>query len=121
MEGMNQNRKFILNLGWIPKTHKHLAFNAVPADVAGEEVTYEDRDEAVRKQKEDGLKRDPLNPGQTVRITNVTAYVRKAESEDRWNGRVNYPDLHLFKWMDLYNLTRLFRVFNEAEGESIYL
>lgn len=121
IEGMNHNRKFILNLGWIPKSHKHFVFSTIPGDAAGEEVAYENREEALKKQKEDGLVRDPLTPEHTVPITNVSAYVRKAESQDKWNGRTNYPKLQLFKWIDLYNLTRVFRIFNEAEGESIYL
>jgi len=51
----------------------------------------------------------------------VTAYVRKAEKEDRLNGRINYKRENLYKWIDLYDLTRSFRVFNQAEAESIYL
>jgi hypothetical protein len=54
-------------------------------------------------------------------IINITAYVRKAEKEDKLNGRTNYLNERLYKWINLYGLTRNFRVFNQAEAESIYL
>jgi hypothetical protein len=114
------NRKFIVNLGWIPRSRKHLVFSTITGEAFGEE-TYEDRAEALAKQDEDGLTRDPLNPEFTVPVTNITAYVRKGESEDRLNGRVNHKESLLYKWIDLGLLTRVFRVFNEAEGESVYL
>lgn len=65
--------------------------------------------------------RDPLSPGYNVPITNLTAYVRHAEFEDRPNGRINWKENYLYKWIDLTLLTRAFRVFNEEEGETVYL
>jgi hypothetical protein len=116
----NAHRKFIINLGWIPRSRKHLVYTTVPENVVGEE-TYEDRIEALRKQEQDGLIRDPLKPDITVPITNVTAYVRKGETADPWNGRTNWADHYLYKWINLQELTRVFRVFNEEEGETVYL
>jgi hypothetical protein len=69
-------RKFILNLGWIPKSRKHLVFDTFADDFIGEEI-YADRQEAVEKQNKDGIFRDPLIPDISVPITNVTAYVRR--------------------------------------------
>ena len=65
--------------------------------------------------------RDPLSPGYNVPITNLTVYVRRAECEDRVNGRINWKENYLYKWIDLNLLTRVFRVFNEEEGETVYL
>lgn len=42
IEATSIQRKFVLNLGWIPKSSKHLALDMVPYSVVGEE-TYEDR------------------------------------------------------------------------------
>ncbi len=67
------------------------------------------------------MARDPLTPELTVPITNVTAYVRKGEAEDKLNGRINWRDNYLYKFIDLTLLTRVFRVFNEEEGEAVYL
>lgn len=119
-EANNQHRKFIINLGWIPRTRKHLVYTTVPENLIGEE-TYEDRAEALRKQQADGLIRDPLEPDISVPITNVTAYVRRSEAEDTWNGRTNWAENMLYKWINLRELTRVFRVFNEEEGEAVYL
>jgi hypothetical protein len=116
----NSNRKFIINLGWIPRSRKHYVFDTIPDDVLGEE-TYANRSEAVAKQSQDGLIRDPLTPSISVPVTNVTAYVRLAEAEDRANGRINWKTNFLYKWIDLNLLTRVFRIFNEEEGETIYL
>lgn len=60
----------------------------------------------------DGLARDPLVPDISVPVTNVTAYVRRGEGEDRFNGRVNFKENYLYKWIDLTLLSRAFRVFN---------
>jgi hypothetical protein len=119
-EASNQHRKFIINLGWIPRSRKHLVYTTVPENVIGEE-TYQDREEALRKQDADGLIRDPLQPELSVPVTNVTAYVRRGEQEDRLNGRINWADNLLYKWINLQELTRVFRVFNEEEGETVYL
>jgi hypothetical protein len=108
----NQHRKFVINLGWIPRSRKHLVYTTVPENSIGEE-TYPDREEALKKQANDGLLRDPLQPELTVPITNITAYVRKAEGEDVLNGRTNFRDNYLYKWINLQELTRVFRVFNE--------
>jgi hypothetical protein len=119
-EANNQHRKFVINLGWIPRSRKHLVYTTVPENVIGEE-TYQDREEALRKQAEDGLIRDPLQPELSVPVTNVTAFVRRGESADPWNGRSNFADNYLYKWINLQELTRVFRVFNEEEGETVYL
>jgi len=39
----NHYRKFILNLGWVPKSHKNLVFNTVSLGSSGEEVIYDNR------------------------------------------------------------------------------
>ena len=65
--------------------------------------------------------RDPLQPEISVPVINVTAYIRKGESEDRWNGKTNWADVFLYKWINLKELTRVFRIFNEEEGETVYL
>lgn len=83
------HRKFIMNLGWIPRSHKHLAYDTINEDIFGEEV-YTERIDALKKQKEDGLVRDILCPEQTVPVTNMTAFVRKGEAEDKVNGRINW-------------------------------
>ena len=114
------NRKFLINLGWIPKSRKYLVYDTIDIDAFGEEV-YTDRQEALQKQEEDGIVRDPLVPELTSAITNVTAYVRKGEHEDRFSGRVNWKENYLYKWIDLKLLTKVFRVFNEEEGETVYL
>lgn len=57
--------------------------------------------------------RDPLNLQLARPISNVTAYVRKGEHEDKQNGRINWVQNYLYKWIDLKILTRGFRVFNE--------
>lgn len=119
-EANNLHRKFIINLGWIPRSRKHLVYTTIPENVIGEE-TYEDRQEALSKQEEDGLIRDPLQPDISVPVTNVTAYVRRGESADPWNGRSNWAENYLYKWINLNELTRVFRVFNEQEGETVYL
>jgi len=69
--------------------------------------------EALEKQKEDGLIRDPLTPEITVPISNITAYIRTGEQEDKTNGRINWAENFLYKWIDLKLLNRVFRVFNE--------
>jgi len=107
-------------MGWIPKSIKHLVFITVPEDILGEE-TYSDREEAIQKQSEDGLVRDALLPEFTVPVTNITCYIRRGEKADPWNGRQNFKDNYLFKYIDLNILTRAFRVFNEEEGETVYL
>ena len=43
------NRKFIINLGWIPRSRKHLVFTTVPDNPVGEE-SYLNREEALAKQ-----------------------------------------------------------------------
>jgi hypothetical protein len=43
----------------------------------------------------------------------VTAFVRRGEAEDKLNGRINWRDNYLYKFIDLTLLTRVFRVFNE--------
>lgn len=106
------HRKFIINLGWIPRSRKHLVYDSVETDAYGEE-TYSKREEALAKQKQDGLIRDPLCPDTTVPVTNLTAYIRRGEAQDVVNGRVNWKDHSLYKWIDLTLLTRVFRVFNE--------
>ena len=65
--------------------------------------------------------RDPLLPELTVPISNVTAFVRKGEAEDGLNGRINWKESALYKFIDLKLLTRVFRVHNEEEGEAVYL
>ena len=77
----------------------------------GEQV-YKDRQEALEKQREDGLPRDPIMADITVPITNITAYVRRGEVEDKFNGRINFKESYLYKWIDLNLLTRVFRIFN---------
>lgn len=119
-EAANHHRKFVINLGWIPRSRKQLVYTTIPENLIGEE-TYADREEALAKQAADGLVRDPLTPEFSVPITNVTAYVRKSEAEDPWNGRSNFKDSNLYKWINLKELTRVFRVFNEEEGETVYL
>lgn len=57
----------------------------------------------------------------TVPVTNLTCYIRKGEHEDRINGRINWTRNYLFKFIDLKLLTRVFRVANQAEGETVYL
>lgn len=114
------HRKFILNLGWIPKTHKQNIFNILDNEAFNQEV-YTDRTEALQKEAQDGIVRDPLNETYSVPVTNITAYVRKGEKEDKGNGRINWKNNYLYKWIDLTLLTRTFRVFNEQEGEAIYL
>jgi hypothetical protein len=115
-----RNRKFVINLGWIPKSRKHLVYDTIDNDAFGEEL-FTERDEALEKQKKDGLVRDPLTPQLTVPVTNVTAYVRRGEAEDKFNGRINWKENYLYKWVDLTLLSRAFRVFNEEEGETVYL
>ena len=116
----NSNRKFVINLGWIPRSRKHLVYDSIGTGAFGQEV-YTDRIEALEQQEQDGLIRDPLKPELSVPITNLTAYVRNKEKEDRFNGRVNWKSENLYKWIDLNLFTRLFRMFNEAEAESVYL
>lgn len=111
----DSNRKFILNLGWIPRSRKHLAFETIGNSAFGEE-TYETRQEAVEKQNKDGLVRDPLTPNIVVPVTNVTAYIRKGEEQDFRNGRMNWHEQYLYKFIDLSLLTRVFRITNEKEG-----
>ena len=77
-EAANHHRKFVLNMGWIPKSRKHLIFITVPEDILGEQVLVE-REEALAKQNEDGLIRDELLPELTVPVSNITAYVRRGE------------------------------------------
>jgi len=107
-----RKRKFILNLGWIPRSRKYLVYESFSSDFIGEEI-YKERQEALAKQREDGLPRDPLLSETTVPITNISAYVRRGEVEDKFNGRVNFKESYLYKWIDLNLLTRVFRVFNE--------
>lgn len=107
-----RKRKFLLNLGWIPRSRKYLIYETFSSDFIGEEVC-KDRQEALFKQTEDGLHRDQLLGESTVPITNISAYVRRGEVEDKFNGRVNFKENYLYKWIDLTLLTRVFRVFNE--------
>lgn len=86
---MTINRKFVINLGWIPRSRKHQVYTTVDIDAYGEEP-YPDRNEALEKQANDGLTRDPLMPSMTVPVTNLTCYIRKGEKEDRINGRINW-------------------------------
>lgn len=86
-----KHRKFIINLGWIPRSRKHLVYNSIDNDSFGEEI-YTERDEAIEKQTEDGIPRDPLTPQLTVSVANITAFVRNGESEDRLNGRINWKE-----------------------------
>jgi hypothetical protein len=108
---LTRKRKFILNLGWIPRSRKYLVYNSFSSDFLGEQI-YNNRQEALAKQREDGLPRDPLVPETTVPITNISAYVRRGEVEDKINGRVNFKKNYLYKYIDLNVLTRVFRVFN---------
>ena len=101
----------MLNLGWIPRSRKYLVYDSFSSDFMGEQV-YKDRQEALEKQREDGLPRDPIMADITVPITNITAYVRRGEVEDRFNGRINFKESYLYKWIDLNLLTRVFRIFN---------
>lgn len=117
---MTINRKFVINLGWIPRSRKHQVYTTVGIDAYGEEP-YPDRNEALKKQAADGLRRDPLMPDMTVPVTNLTCYIRKGEIEDRINGRVNWKDNYLYKFIDLKLLSRVFRIQNQAEGETVYL
>lgn len=75
----SSHRKLIINLGWIPRSRKYLVYDTISNDGFGQEI-YTDRNEAVKKQSEDGLVRDSLAGVTTVPITNVTAYVRKGEA-----------------------------------------
>lgn len=75
---MTANRRFVLNMGWIPKSRKHLVYSTVPNNVLGEEI-YLDREEALTKQKKDGIIRDPLAVNSARPVVNITAFVRKAE------------------------------------------
>lgn len=100
-------------MGWIPKSRKHLVYTTIPENLLGEE-TYVEREDALEKQKDDGFIRDPLLPEITVPITNVTAYIRKGEQEDTNNGRINFKDSYLYKWINLKELSRVFRAFNES-------
>jgi len=108
----NVNRKFLINLGWLPRSRKNEVYSSIGTSTFGEEV-YTDRIEALEKEKKDGLIRDPIKPEMTRPITNVTAYVRRGEHEDRLNGRTNWKKHNLYKWVDLEFLTRVFRVHNE--------
>lgn len=47
-QSKTHNRKLLLNLGWMPKTRKHLIFATFGSDIYGQEV-YEDRNEALEK------------------------------------------------------------------------
>lgn len=75
----------------------------------------------MEKQSRDGLVRDPLTPNIVVPVTNVTAYIRKGEEEDFRNGRANWHEQYLYKFIDLNLLSRVFRISNEKEGEAVYL
>ena len=75
----------------------------------------------MAKQNDDGFTRDPLLPENTVPITNVTAYIRRGEQEDENNGRINFKESYLYKWINLKELSRVFRAFNESESETVYL
>ena len=94
------NRKFVLNMGWIPKSRKHLVYSTIPQNVIGEE-TYEDRIEALAKTEEDGIIRDPLQVNASKPVVNVTAFVRRGEPEDECHGITNFKQQRLFKWINL--------------------
>jgi len=115
-------RKFILNLGWIPKHSKHLIKTVTAADVIGEnEYTSENRVEAIAKQNEDQLLRDVRHLTSMSTITTVEAYIRRGEEQEILNGLNNWRDRKLYKFIDLPWLTRLFRIANEDESSTIYL
>ena len=115
------NRKLVLNMGWIPKSRKHLAYSTVPNSVLGEEV-YESREEALEKEEIDGIIRDPLEYNSARPVVNITAFIRRSEEEDANHGRTNFKKQKLYKWINLRELSRVFRItFNEEEAETVYL
>ena len=63
-------------MGWIPRSRKHLVYENFPSDFIPEELCA-DRQEAMEKQRKDGIIRDPLIPDILAPVTNVTAYVRR--------------------------------------------
>lgn len=115
-------RKFVLNMGWIPKNSKHLVKTLTAADAIGEnEYTAENRVEAMEKQRNDQLLRDPRLLSSMNTITTVDAYVRRGEEREILNGLNNWKDRKFYKFIDLAWLSRLFRMSNEAEASTIYL
>lgn len=115
-------RKFIINMGWIPKHSKHLVKTLTAADALGEnQYTDENRIEALEKQSYDNLYRDPRNLENVLTITTLEAYVRKGEERDILNGLNNWKESKLYKFIDLPWLSRLFRIANESESSVVYL
>jgi hypothetical protein len=113
-------RKFVINMGWIPKKNKHLVKTTCTYDVIGENE-YTDRAEAVEKQKVDNLTRDPVLINFIWPITTVDAIIRRGEHKDPANGLNNWAEQHLYKFIDLTKLSTLFRISNSDESSLIYL
>lgn len=75
------HRKFVVNLGWIPKTSKHMIKTTTASDIIGEN-DYSEDPIAARKLnliKGDNLGRAPFFEDLYMPISTITAYVRKGE------------------------------------------
>ena len=55
------NRKLIVNLGWIPRSRKHLVFSTITGEAFGEE-TYEDRADARTARRAPSQRPRPTAP-----------------------------------------------------------
>lgn len=116
------NRKFIVNLGWIPKSSKHMIPKTSAYDVIGENDYTED---PVAAREINRIKGDCLNRATSFEdyyypLCTFSAYVRPGEEENKARGRSNFKSMKLFKFIDLEFIARVFRIANHDEASTVY-
>lgn len=112
----------MINVGWVPKGSKHLiiegaGYGAIPDNDYSETLT----DSREKSYEGDGLERLSPEVENWFPVSSVTAYVRKGEQKDILRGYNNWPESHLFKFIDLSFCTKIFGIINHHEASTVYL
>ena len=116
-------RRMIVNLGWVPKSSKHLIVDscevvALPANDYNENLMEAFETSEVNN---DGLERNSSESEFWYPVSTITAYVRRGEQRDILRGYNSWQSSKLFKFIDLPLMTKLFGAVNSNEASTIYL
>ena len=116
-------RVFMINVGWVPKGSKHLVLDGAGYGAIQDNDYSENLADAREKgyKTGDGLERLSPEAENWFPVSSVTAYVRRGEEKDILRGYNNWPETHLYKFIDLPFMTKLFGIINHTEASVVYL
>lgn len=110
----------MVNIGWVPQENKddiEMGGEVVPAlePVEGADVIEEDYHTLFANNP------DNLIEEHVVSLTEITGIVRRGESKNILEGRVNFPYEGVYQFVDLPLMARMFRLFNYEGASQAYI